>query len=98
MIVTVAPTIMAGTVVRWYRDNDPLACLPSIEPVASASRLGVRVGVFLHDLPAEVMTAAQDAYETLRLDPDADLSDLATHRQVVLTGALEPIPNKVADR
>ncbi|MFD6565362.1 hypothetical protein [Micromonospora profundi] len=99
MIVTVTPTIMSGTVVRWYHDNDDLDRLPGIEPVASASRDGIRVGVYLHDVPAEVMQAAEEVHETLRRDPDADLSHLATHRKRGgLGGPYEPIAAEAADR
>ncbi|WP_030487281.1 hypothetical protein [Micromonospora chokoriensis] len=91
MIVTVTPTIGDGTVVRWYYDADALADLHGIEPMVSASRNGVRIGTYLHCVPDEIMTTAQDAYEQLRRDSDADLKHLATHTRAGLFAPLVPV-------
>ncbi|WP_084965258.1 hypothetical protein [Thermoactinospora rubra] len=79
MIVLVTPAVMDGTVVRWYRS---LAAAETHRPILSASRRGVQThnDVYLHEIPTQVMQAANAAYETLRRDPDADLKHLATHR------------------
>ncbi|MGX4657087.1 hypothetical protein ACWCHM_26060 [Micromonospora sp. SCSIO 07396] len=90
MIVTVTPTLMDGTVVRWHWGESD-ANNPGIEPIVSASRNGVRVGVYLHQVPADVMAAAQQAYDALSRDHHADLKHLATHRRRGLFGPLEPV-------
>lgn len=91
MIVTVTPTVMDGTVVRWYHDADRLDDLDAIRPMLSASRNGVMVGTYLHQVPTVLLAAAQDAYETLRRDRGADLRHLATHRSKAMFGPLEPV-------
>ncbi|SRR6266705_1085265 len=96
MIVIVTPTIMDGAVVRWYHavdvtnfgDTEPVHIAG--EEVASASRNGVRVRGYLHDAEA-ILPAARAAYETLRANPGADLSHLATHHRRVLSGELVPV-------
>ncbi|RAN92645.1 hypothetical protein GAR05_06137 [Micromonospora saelicesensis] len=91
MIVTVTPTIGDGTVVRWYYTESD-AEQPGIEPVISASRNGVRIGVFFHQLPDGLFATAQETYEQLRRDSNADVKHLATHRRRNLFGPLEPVP------
>ncbi len=99
MIVTVTPAFISGTVVRWYHDDSPIDCLNAIEPVASASRDGIRVGVYLHQVPAEVMQTAREVHDTLRRNPDADVSRIATHRtRGSLFGPYEPIPAEATER
>lgn len=92
MIVTVTPTIMDGTVVRWYYDETPLAELSSHQPQVSASRHGVLVHAYLHTLPDGLLTLAQDVCRQLQRDRDADVRHLATHRRRSLFGPYEPIP------
>jgi hypothetical protein len=79
VVVTVAPTVMDGTVVRWYRD------LPAAEndrEFLSASRNGVIAGTYhLSDIPPLLMDAAQSAFRALEANRDADLRSLATHRR-----------------
>ena len=87
-VVTVTPTVMDGTVVRWYETEREAL---HREPMISASRNGVLVTGFLHEVPAEVLAAATAAFEALRADRNADLSHLATHRMRILAGELEPI-------
>ena len=88
MIVTVTPTVMSGTVVRWYRSES--AAERDAEMV-SASRDGVHVSCYLHEVPADLMEAARGAYEALRHDRRADLKHLATHRRRGMFGPLEPL-------
>ena len=88
MIVTVTPTIMDGTVVRWYHNEN---AVEYGREMVSASRNGVRVNGYLTDVPGDVLSAAQQAYETLRRDDRTDISHLATHRRRGLFGPLEPI-------
>ncbi|MGI5286642.1 hypothetical protein ACQEVF_25340 [Nonomuraea polychroma] len=75
MIVTVNK-IMDETVVRWFRSLD---AAQNQRHVMSASRHGVRVEVYLHEIPAEAQRTAHGAYETLRRDRNADVTHLATH-------------------
>lgn len=84
-VVVVTPTVMDGTVVRWYRD---LYAYDNGREYLSASRKGVRVNIFLHDVPAGDMAAAQRTYEALKANPDADMKSLATHRGSGLVGPL----------
>jgi hypothetical protein len=93
-VVTVTPTIMDGTVVRWHPD---LNAATHRRPWISASRNGVSVHTtYLTDVPDEVVTAAREAYEVLRRDRHADLQHLATHRDsVVLNGPLVPADREV---
>jgi hypothetical protein len=98
MICTVTPTINDGTVVRWYFPHDMVAVVdqPCSSPAVSATRSGVRVSTYLHEPPTWVMTAAQNAYETLMADPDADMTGLATHRRkYAIGGPLVPIADRV---
>lgn len=100
MIVTVTPTIMDGTVVCWYRPVD-VTGLGEVVPrsvagdeLASASRNGVLVRGYLHDVE-QVLPAARAAYELLRANRDADLSHLATHRGGVFYGDFVPVTGDV---
>jgi len=90
MIVTVTATTMDGTVVRWYRD---LADAQTYRPILAASRAGVMAPYgYLTDIPPEWMQAATQAHETLRRDPGADMSRLATHvNQGPANGPLVPV-------
>lgn len=86
-VVTVTPTIMSGTVVRWYRN---VRAAEDGREVLSASRDGVMV-TGGHLLPAEWLTAATSAYEAMSRG-QRDMSHLATHRRTkILGGDLEPI-------
>jgi hypothetical protein len=87
MIVIITPTIMDGTVVRWYRPVE-VTGIDTAEPtfiageeLVSASRNGVRVRGYLDQIGDQVLADARQAYEALRADSDADLSHLATHRR-----------------
>lgn len=91
MIVTVTPTIMDGQVVRWYRDSLALDDILSAEPVVSASRNGVLIGGYLHQVPADVLALAQDVHANLARDRNAPVQQLATHRKRRMFGPYEPI-------
>jgi hypothetical protein len=77
VIITVTPTLTDGAIVRWHTC---LSAAQIYQPVMTASRHGVRVETYLHEIPAEVLRAAQRAYEALRHDRNADVTHLATHR------------------
>lgn len=93
IIVTVTPTIMDGAVVRWYASVNAAECG---DPIASASRAGVLVTGYLHEVPAAVMAQANEAFEILR-DRDGRrgapelVYPMATHRKRGLFGPLERI-------
>lgn len=78
-IITVTPTVMDGTVVRWYRD---LKDYEVAEPVLSASRNRwmTHGGKTAPQMPAEWLRVARETHTILREDWEADVSHLATHR------------------
>lgn len=80
IVCTVTPTIMDGTVVRWYRSE---IAAEMHRVMVSASRNGVQVGEHLTngEVPVEVMDRANAAHEMLIASSDADLSGWATHRR-----------------
>jgi hypothetical protein len=91
MIVTATPTIMDGLVIRWYASE---RAEDRGSEVMSASRNGVRVYSFLHEVPAAHMANAVRAYEYLRADrPGCEdfARSLATHRRSGMFGPLEPV-------
>jgi hypothetical protein len=73
MIVTITPTVMDGTVLRWYDADDGTG-----QPVMSVSRN--RVSVLDKDRvdPAAVQAAAE-AHAALKTDRYADVRGYATH-------------------
>jgi hypothetical protein len=87
--VTVTPTIMDGTVVRWYAHERDL---DHYQPAVSASR----DGVMGHDtfITPELFDAAWAAHLAIKIG--ADVSHLATHRKRGLMGAYEHIEPLVA--
>ena len=87
-VVTVTPTIMSGTVVRWYPS---LEAAERNDPVVSASRNACLAD---GDVPEEWADAARQAHTRLAVDPDADMSYLATHHRRTLVGRLVPIPKE----
>lgn len=91
MICTVTPTIMSGTVVRWYYPGT-MSAEPGTKAPVSASRDGVLIGIFLHEVPDEVLAKANEAYEILRDDGPRELvQGMATHRRKGLFGELVPV-------
>ena len=89
-VITVAHTIMDGTVVRWHRS---LADARNQRPLCSASRNGVTInGAYLTDIPDERIEEAKVAWLELSRRRDADMSHLATHRpRDGFAGPLEPV-------
>ncbi|MGW0587461.1 hypothetical protein [Streptosporangium sp. NPDC002607] len=95
-VVTVTPTVMDGTVVRWHhsvRDAE------IHRPVVSASRRGVAIHAeYITDVPVGWIVAATQAYEALLNDRRADLGHLATHRnQGHPSGPLVPVTEVSTD-
>jgi hypothetical protein len=77
-VVMVFPTIMDGTVVRWYRT---VAAAENHRPVLSASRNGVMVHAeYLTSIPDAWVDSAKTTYMRLERDRNADVRHLATHR------------------
>lgn len=77
-VVLVTPTVMDGTVVRWYRD---VAAAEQYRPVLSASRNGVTVHAeYLTSIPDAWVDDARRTHTTLSRNRVADLRHLATHR------------------
>ena len=88
MIVISYPTVMDGTVLRWYRDET--AAEHGIEAM-SASRNGVQVHAFLHQIPDEDLANARAAHAALR-DRSGSVTHLVTHRKLgLLTPGIRPV-------
>lgn len=85
MIVTITPTVMDGTVLRWYDADDDTG-----KPVMSVSRN--RVEVYEKDRigPMDAEMAAK-AYAELKRNRYADVRCYATHARMRLGGALIPL-------
>ena len=77
-VVTVTPTIMDGTVVRWYGSLEA-AENPGVCGIISASRNGVMGGGDY--ITRADWEAASSAHVALARDQNADLGHLATHRR-----------------
>jgi hypothetical protein len=109
LVVTATPTIMDGCVVRWYAD---LNAAETGHEMMSASRNGVRIRAYLHEVPPGAILDATTVHEKLR---DADRAPfrpkarnaaeeaaraLATHhrRGFGRHGQLEPIAPGNVDR
>jgi hypothetical protein len=77
VIVTVTPTVMDGTVLRWYAADDDAGQ----HPVMSVSRNRVQV----HEKDAVTPAAAQaaaEAHAALKRDRYANVLGYATHARV----------------
>lgn len=86
MIVTITPTVMDGTVLRWYDADDDTGRHPAM----SVSRNRVTV----HDaerLGAAEAQAAAEAHAELKRDRYADVLRYATHARVRPGRALIPL-------
>jgi hypothetical protein len=75
VIVIAFPTVMDGLVLRWYRD---LTAAEIGDESMSASRAGVKVNVFQHEIPEQQMNDASEAYATL--SRGGDVEGVVTHR------------------
>lgn len=97
LVCVAFPTIMDGLVLRWYRSVDAYEL--GGEAVASASRSGVMVSGYLHEVPAEVLAKAEEAFEILRDNGPRELAaTMATHRpKRFLSRELVPMGREVSD-
>lgn len=76
MIVTITPTVMDGTVLRWYDADDDRG-----QPVLTVSRN--RVEVYRKGaIDAEVLRAACEAHAELKRNRLADVRKYATHMRL----------------
>ncbi|HEV8653258.1 MAG TPA: hypothetical protein VG276_28665 [Actinomycetes bacterium] len=89
-VVMVSPTVMDGTVVRWYRS---VAAAEISRASLSASCRGVAVHEeLLTDVPPAWVEQAVKAYQTLAANPRADLGGLATHHhRRFMNGPIVPV-------
>lgn len=76
-VVTVAVTRSHGQIIRWFWDL--AAAEHPASALLTASQRGVTVTGYLTDLPPGWVDAAVRAHATLKADPKADLSMMATH-------------------
>lgn len=91
-VVIVTATIEDGSVARWYIHE---AAAENGYELMSASRNGVLVHTYLHNIPEPLLAAATQAWKTLRADRNANIRHLATHRHKYLLGReVEPVPRK----
>lgn len=81
VVSVVTPTVMDGTVVRWYDGADG-------PEIASASRN--RVLFHRDDVPPGVRDAALGAHKELVRSRNADVRHYATHMRDGLSGPLVP--------
>ena len=85
-VVVVDHTVMDGQVVRWYRTEQQAA---NGREVMSASRNGVLVNGFMHEIPAALRGIADDLYRALAKGFDA--RHAATHERQLRGGTLRKI-------
>lgn len=85
MIVIHFPTIMDGSVVRWYRTIDDAK---QGLAVTSASRNSV---FGFGELTPEIFNAAWEIHERLKGDPGASVADITTHRKSFGGGIITPV-------
>ncbi|RKR92816.1 hypothetical protein BDK92_7298 [Micromonospora pisi] len=78
-MIVIVTHAFGSTGVCWYHPDTDLEIIGGVEPEVSASQNGVRVYSYLHQTPADLLATAQAVYETLAVDPAADLRALATH-------------------
>lgn len=77
------PTIMDGTVIRWYANLD---AAEHGDPVASASRN--RVEVYRDDVHPRIRDAAEAAHRELAANRHADVRHYTTHEKT--RGGIQP--------
>lgn len=79
-VVTVAERTPDGIMVRWHRT---VGDARTMNPVLTATQLGVMVSTYVTDVPDEWLAAAKAAHQALKGGSDEQLaavSRLATHR------------------
>lgn len=87
-VVTITPTIMDGTVLRWYpslasAERDPRFA------IASASRNAVEF--YTDNVHPRIRDAAQAAHRELSANRNADVRHYATHQHEAMFGPLVPV-------
>lgn len=92
-VVVAVPTVMDGTVVRWFRS---MAAWQHHQVSVSASRHRVSV----HDdefqtLPQEWVALAIDVHHHLARDPRTGVGHVVTHRREVGSDQLVPVQAEV---
>ena len=90
LVVISTPTIMDGYVVRWYHSEE--SAIYGRE-FLSASRNGVRINGFVHEVPPAVLARATEIYERLRDNRGGEhvARSAATHHMAFLSRDLTPI-------
>lgn len=97
VIVTVTPTIMDGTCVRWYLSE---TAEKAFQPVATASR---NMPWYVDDCPPDLRAAADEAYEWLKRNQwvsdrtEQAREKWATHDRPFPHGELKPINKETRD-
>lgn len=91
LVCVARPTIVDGLVLDWYADPGASG------EIVSASRNGVMVWTLLHEVPAAVLAAANEAFEILRDGGPRELAAAMVtyrrrHRRGEI-GLLERIPD-----
>lgn len=85
-VCVATPTVMDGTVVRWYAD---LAAHEQGNVIASASRN--RVEFHRDEVHPRIRDAVQAAHRELSGNRHADVRHYTTHRRDGLSGPLVPV-------
>ncbi|GIH07474.1 hypothetical protein Rhe02_55410 [Rhizocola hellebori] len=86
LIVTVTATITDGQVVRWFTSE---FSAKRVNSIVSASRNGVHIDAWLHEIPEGLLDKARDAWHALQRRED--VKHLATHYSRFLSDDLVPI-------
>jgi len=92
LIVTVTPTIGDGAVVRWHRSHESASYGNEF---MSASRNGVMVECYLHEVPEQALADARAAFDLLRRGRRDDVQQFATHVRRGLGGPVVPVEHAV---
>lgn len=91
LVVTVRPTIMDGTVVDWFLSE--AAARDVSRAIVSASRNGVHIDCWLHQLPDGLLDTAREIAALIRQGArTAEIEQLyATHNRAWGSRELTPI-------
>jgi hypothetical protein len=87
VIVTITPTPLDGTVLRWFDTDAAEDAIGAPLVTVSSHRLDVRDGA---EPDGNVLAAAIEAFAALRNDRLADVRRFATHYRTIRSG-LKPI-------
>jgi len=88
-VVITTPTLMDGTVVRWYRSM-AAAAYHQASVSASCSRVSVHDDDY-QTLPQEWVALAMDVHRRLARDHRADVGHVVTHRRRLGSDQLIPV-------